>query len=130
MAKTSASRGLVYKFFPQNFFSTYGLCSELPFLVGILDRDCSSCNFSFFFSSDNNVSIVDTFYRTAKLLDRPSPASGKSSKLVQRVPPFIYSTFNVTSKPGETKGSLILFLQCETFCKFHLRFLLMFCIFL
>ena len=40
---------------------------------------------------------MDTFYRTTKSTE---PASGITSELLQRVPPFVYSIFNVRYKTG------------------------------
>ena len=53
--------------------------------------------FSFFFVRPQNVCVVDTFYRTTKSTE---PASGTTSELLQRVPPFVYSIFNVRYKTG------------------------------
>ena len=53
--------------------------------------------FSFFFVRPQNVCVVDTFYRTTK---STAPASGIISELLQRVPPFVYSIFNVRYKTG------------------------------
>ena len=52
---------------------------------------------SFFFVRPQNVCVVDTFYRTTKSTE---PASGITSELLQRVPPFVYSIFNVRYKTG------------------------------
>ena len=54
-------------------------------------------SFSFFFVRPQNVCVVDTFYRTTK---STAPASGIISELLQRVPPFVYSIFNVRYKTG------------------------------
>ena len=51
----------------------------------------------FFFVRPQNVCVVDTFYRTTK---STAPASGIISELLQRVPPFVYSIFNVRYKTG------------------------------
>ena len=53
--------------------------------------------FSFFFVRPQNVCVVDTFYRTTKSTE---PASGIISELLQRVPPFVYSNFNVRYTTG------------------------------
>ena len=53
--------------------------------------------FSFFFVRPQNVCVVGTFYRTTKSTE---PASGITSELLQRVPPFVYSIFNVRYKTG------------------------------
>ena len=53
--------------------------------------------FSFFFVRPQNVCVVDTFYRTTKVLDRQT---GSAFKIVQRVPPFSYSIFIVRYKTG------------------------------
>ena len=54
-------------------------------------------SFFFFFVRPQNVCVVDTFYRTTK---STAPASGIISELLQRVPPFVYSIFNVRYKTG------------------------------
>ena len=54
-------------------------------------------SFFFFFVRPQNVCVVDTFYRTIK---STAPASGIISELLQRVPPFVYSIFNVRYKTG------------------------------
>ena len=57
--------------------------------------------------------LFRNIYETTK---RPSPAK---ANLVQRVLPFIFYFFNVTSKPDETKGSPFRFFwHCVTFRKF------------
>ena len=53
----------------------------------------------FFFVRPQNVCVVDTFYRTTK---STAPASGIIFELLQRVPPFVYSIFNVRYKTGRT----------------------------
>ena len=53
--------------------------------------------FNFFFVRPQNVCVVDTFYRTTKSTE---PASGITSELLQRVPLFVYSIFNVRYKTG------------------------------
>ena len=53
--------------------------------------------FFFFFVRPQNVCVVDTFYRTTKSTE---PASGITSELLQRVPPFVYSIFNLRFKTG------------------------------
>ena len=53
--------------------------------------------FSFFFVRPQNVCVVDTFSRTTKSTE---PASGITSELLQRVPLFVYSIFNVRYKTG------------------------------
>ena len=53
--------------------------------------------FLFFFVRPQNVCVMDTFYRTTKSTE---PASGITSELLQRVPPFVYSIFNVRYKTG------------------------------
>ena len=51
----------------------------------------------FFFVRPQNVCVVDTFYRATKSTE---PASGITSELLQRVPLFVYSIFNVRYKTG------------------------------
>ena len=70
--------------------------------------------FSFFFVRPQNVCVVDTFYRTTKSTE---PASGITSELLQRVPPFVYSIFNVRYKTGRDYRvpPLIFFRQWATF---------------
>ena len=57
---------------------------------------------------------MDTFYRTTKSTE---PASGITSELLQRVPPFVYSIFNVRYKTGRDYRvpPLNFFRQCATF---------------
>ena len=75
--------------------------------------------FSFFFVRPQNVCVVDTFYRTTK---STVPASGITSELLQRVPPFVYSIFNVKYKTGRDHRvpPLIFFRHCATFFRFFL----------
>ena len=54
-----------------------------------------------FFVRQHHVFIVDTFYRSTKLLDRSSPACGNPFYLVQRAPLIFFFCFNVTYKPGQ-----------------------------
>ena len=70
--------------------------------------------FSFFFVRPQNVCVVDTFYRTTK---STAPASGIISELLQRVPPFVYSIFNVRYKTGRNYRvpPLNFFRHCATF---------------
>ena len=70
--------------------------------------------FSFFFVRPQNVCVVDTFYRTTK---STTPASGIISELLQRVPPFVYSIFNVRYKTGRNYRvpPLNFFRHCATF---------------
>ena len=69
---------------------------------------------SFFFVRPQNVCVVDTFYRTTKSTE---PASGITSELLQRVPPFVYSIFNVRYKTGRDYRvpPLNFFRHCATF---------------
>ena len=57
---------------------------------------------------------MDTFYRTTK---STAPASGIISELLQRVPPFVYSIFNVRYKTGRNYRvpPLNFFRHCATF---------------
>ena len=57
---------------------------------------------------------MDTFYRTTKSTE---PASGITSELLQRVPPFVYSIFNVRYKTGRDYRvpPLNFFRYCATF---------------
>ena len=57
---------------------------------------------------------MDTFYRTTKSTE---PASGITSALLQRVPPFVYSIFNVRYKTGRDYRvpPLNFFRHCATF---------------
>ena len=57
---------------------------------------------------------MDTFYRTTKSTE---PASGITSELLQRVPPFVYSIFNVRYKTGRDYSvpPLNFFRHCATF---------------
>ena len=57
---------------------------------------------------------MDTFYRTTK---STGPASGIISELLQRVPPFVYSIFNVRYKIlwDYRVPPLIFFRHCATF---------------
>ena len=57
---------------------------------------------------------MDTFYRTTKSTE---PASGITSELLQRVPPFVYSIFNVRYKTGRDYRvpPLNFFRHCATF---------------
>ena len=68
----------------------------------------------FFFVRPQNVCVVDTFYRTTK---STAPASGIISELLQRVPPFVYSIFNVRYKTGRNYRvpPLNFFRHCATF---------------
>ena len=68
---------------------------------------------SFFFVRQN-VCVVDTSYRTTKSTE---PASGITSELLQRVPPFVYSIFNVRYKTGRDYRvpPLNFFRHCATF---------------
>ena len=70
--------------------------------------------FLFFFVRPQNVCVVDTFYRTTK---STAPASGIISELLQRVPPFVYSIFNVRYKTGRNYRvpPLNFFRHCATF---------------
>ena len=70
--------------------------------------------FFFFFVRPQNVCVVDTFYRTTK---STAPASGIISELLQRVPPFVYSIFNVRYKTGRNYRvpPLNFFRHCATF---------------
>ena len=70
--------------------------------------------FFFFFRRPQNVCVVDTFYRTTKSTE---PASGTTSELLQRVPPFVYSIFNVRYKAGRDYRvpPLNFFRHCATF---------------
>ena len=70
--------------------------------------------FSFFFVRPQNVCVVDTFYRTTKSTE---PASGITSELLQGVPPFVYSIFNVRYKTGRDYRvpPLNFFRHCATF---------------
>ena len=70
--------------------------------------------FSFFFVRPQNVCVVDTFYRTTKSTE---PASGITSELLQRVPPFVYSIFYVRYKTGRDYSvpPLNFFRHCATF---------------
>ena len=69
---------------------------------------------SFFFVRPQNVCVVDTFYRTTKSTE---PASGITSELLQRVPPFVYSIFSVRYKTGRDYRvpPLNFFRHCATF---------------
>ena len=57
---------------------------------------------------------MDTFYRTTKSTE---PASGITSELLQRVPPFVYSIFYVRYKTGRDYRvpPLKFFRHCATF---------------
>ena len=68
----------------------------------------------FFFVRPQNVCVVDTFYRTTKSTE---PAGGTTSELLQRVPPFVYSIFNVRYKTGRDYRvpPLNFFRHCATF---------------
>ena len=68
----------------------------------------------FFFVRPQNVCVVDTFYRTTKSTE---PASGITSELLQRVPPSVYSIFNVRYKTGRDYRvpPLNFFRHCATF---------------
>ena len=70
--------------------------------------------FFFFFVRPQNVCVVDTFYRNTKSTE---PASGITSELLQRVPPFVYSIFNVRYKSGRDYRvpPLNFFRHCATF---------------
>ena len=70
--------------------------------------------FLFFFVRPQNVCVVDTFYRTTKSTE---PASEITSELLQRVPPFVYSIFNVRYKTGRDYRvpPLNFFRHCATF---------------
>ena len=70
--------------------------------------------FSFFFVRPQNVCVVDTFYGTTKSTE---PASGITSELLQRVPPFVYSIFYVRYKTGRDYRvpPLNFFRHCATF---------------
>ena len=70
--------------------------------------------FPFFFVRPQNVCVVDTFYRTTKVLDRQT---GSAFKIVQRVPPFSYSIFIVRYKTGRDYrvSPLSFFRHCATF---------------
>ena len=74
---------------------------------------------SFFFVRQQNVCVVDTFYRTTKVLDRQT---GSAFKIVQRVPPFSYSIFIVRYKTGRDYRvpPLSFFWHCATFPNFFL----------
>ena len=69
---------------------------------------------SFFFVRQQNVCVVDTFYRTTKVLDRQT---GSAFKIVQRVLPFSYSIFIVRYKTGRDHRvpPLSFFRHCATF---------------
>ena len=69
-------------------------------------------SFFLFFVRPQNVCVVDTFYRTTKSTE---PASGITSELLQRVPPFVYSIFNVRYKTGRDYPPLNFFRHCATF---------------
>ena len=90
----------------------------LLFLVGAFYQNepdyYSGKFFSFFFVRPQNVCVVDTFYRTTKSTE---PASGITSELLQRVPPFVYSIFNVKYKNGRDYRvpPLNFFRHCATF---------------
>ena len=75
--------------------------------------------FLFFFVRPQNVCVVDTFYRTTK---STAPASGIISELLQRVPPFVYSIFNVRYKTGRNYRvpPLNFFRHCATFRNFFI----------
>ena len=68
----------------------------------------------FFFVRPQNVCVMDTFYRTTKSTE---PASGITSELLQRVPSFVYSVFNVRYKTGRDYRVpfLSIFRHCATF---------------
>ena len=68
----------------------------------------------FFFVRPQNVCVVDTFYRTTKVLDRQT---GSAFKIVQRVPPFSNSIFIVRYKTGRDYRvpPLSFFRHCATF---------------
>ena len=70
--------------------------------------------FLFSFVRPLNVCVVDTFYRSTKSTE---PASGITSELLQRVPPFVYSIFNVRYKTGRDYRvpPLNFFRHCATF---------------
>ena len=92
----------------------------LLFLVGAFLKKMSptitvaSFFFFFFFVRPQNVCVVDTFYRTTKSTE---PASGITSELLQRVPLFVYSIFNVRYKTGRDYRvpPLIFVRHCATF---------------
>ena len=69
---------------------------------------------SFFSVRPQNVCVVDTFYRTTKSTE---PASGITSELLQRVPPFVHSIFNVRYRSGRDYRvpPLNFFRHCATF---------------
>ena len=73
----------------------------------------------FFFVRPQNVCVVDTFYRTTK---STVPASGITSELLQRAPPFVYSIFNVKYKTGRDHRvpPLIFFGTVRLFYEFFL----------
>ena len=62
---------------------------------------------------------MDTFYRTTKSTE---PASGITSELLQRVPPFVYSIFNVRYKTG--RDYRVPFEFFSALCDFFSNFLL------
>ena len=70
--------------------------------------------FLFYFVRPQNVCVVDTSYRTSKSTE---PASRITSELLQRVPPFVNSIFNVRYKTGRDYRvpPLNFFRHCATF---------------
>ena len=77
--------------------------------------------FLFFFVRPQNVCVVDTFYRTTKVLNLQT---GSAFKIVQRVPPFSYSIFIVRYKTGRDYRVPPL----SFFCTLRLFFEIFFCL--
>ena len=61
---------------------------------------------------------MDTFYRTTKSTE---PASGITSELLQMVPPFVYSIFNVRYKTGRDYRVEFFSALCDFFRIFFFR---------
>ena len=105
-------------FFPVNFIRKTTECMKMVlFSRRILSKWARLLQWQvfFFFVRPQNVCVVDTFYRTTKSTE---PASGITSELLQMVPPFVYSIFNVRYKTGRDYRVEFFSALCDFFSNF------------